>query len=166
MCNACDADQKGISSYYTIFTTALKALDPVTMEKVLILKQSDAILADPSNYWISVINVGRHFQLNDVMGPEMKDSDGAGFVIARLMQVADVAGVAPASLALADGSDVESTLVKEFFSEKLPGVSSPEISIGKGPSLLLQQRESVAHKTENDEYYLLDDPKVRIIPHE
>lgn len=160
VCNACDADQKGISSYYTILTTALKALDPVTMEKVLILKQSDAILADPSNYWISVINVGRHFQLNDVMGPEMKDSDGAGFVIARLMQVADVAGVAPASLALADGSDVESTLVKEFFSEKLPGVSSPEISIGKGPSLLLQQRESVAHKTENDEYYLLDDPKV------
>jgi tyrosyl-tRNA synthetase len=164
VCNACDADQKGIAAYYTILTTALKALDPATMGKVQIIFQSEAILADPSNYWISVINVGRHFSLNDVMGPEMKDSDGAGFVIARLMRVADVAGIEPASLAVLEGtaeSTVVSNMVEEFFTEKLVGLSKPAVRAGKGPSLLLQQRDLEAHKTENDEYFLLDDPKVR-----
>jgi tyrosyl-tRNA synthetase len=162
VCNACDADQKGIAAYYTVLTTALKALDSILWETVQVVTQSEAILADPSNYWISVINVGRHFMLNDVMGPEMKDSDGAGFVIARLMRVADVAGIEPDSLAL-QGKDglVESPLVEGFFSEKLPGVTKPTVGINKGPSFLLQQRESESHKTDNDEYFLLDDPKVR-----
>jgi len=165
VCNACDADQKGIDAYYKIFTTSLKAMDPTTMEKVQIIYQSDAILADPSNYWISVINVGRHFMLNDVMGPEMKDSDGAGLVVARLMKTADVAGLEPASVAFVDGeaeSDVMKALVPSFFEAKLPSLVQPEITTGCASSLLLQQRESAARKTENDEYYLLDDPKVRI----
>jgi tyrosyl-tRNA synthetase len=163
VCNACEADQKGIAAYYTVLTTALKALDPAMLETVKIVTQSEAILADPSNYWISVINVGRHFMLKDVMGPEMKDSDGVGFVIARLMKVADVAGIEPDSLAL-QGKDgqVESPLVESFFSEKLPGLTKPRVEISKGPSLLLQQRESESHKTENDEYFLLDDPKVSV----
>ena len=163
VCNACDADQKGVAAYYSVLTTSLKALDPATMERVQIIRQSEAILSDPSNYWISVINVGRHFQLNDVMGPGMNDSDGAGFVIARLMMVADVAGVEPASLAFLSNdssSAVESKMVQDFFTEKLSGLSKPEISMVEGTSLLLHQRELEAHKTENDEYYLLDDPKV------
>jgi tyrosyl-tRNA synthetase len=162
VCNACDADIKGIAAYYTILTTALKALDPETMENTKVIVQSEAILADPSNYWISVINVGRHFMLNDVMGPAMKDSDGAGFVIARLMRVADVAGLEPASLQLSEGpeADVISALVTRFFDEQLPALSKPQVSISNGPLLSLQQRESDAHKTENDEFFLLDDPKV------
>jgi tyrosyl-tRNA synthetase len=165
VCNACEADQKGIAAYYTVLTTALKALDSTMLETVQIITQSEAILADPSNYWISVINVGRHFMLKDVMGPEMKDSDGVGFVIARLMKMADVAGIEPDSLAL-QGKDgqVESPMVEGFFSEKLPGVTKPRVSISKGPSLLLQQRESESHKTDNDEYFLLDDPKVSVRP--
>ncbi|KAG7366368.1 tyrosyl-tRNA synthetase [Nitzschia inconspicua] len=161
--NACDADIKSIAAYYSILLTSLRALDPDTMDKVQVIYQSEAILADPSNYWISVINVGRHFMLNDVMGPNMKDSEGVGNVIARLMKVADVAGVEPASVALlGDDSSktVETKLITEFFSEKLPGLTQPSVSSGNGPSLLLQERELEAHKTENDEYYLLDDPKV------
>ena len=163
VCNSCDADKKGIAAYYSVLLTALKSLDPTLMESVQVLMQSDAILSDPSNYWISVINVGRHFSLNDVMGPDMKDSEGAGIVVSRLMRVADVAGVEPASLAFVEGdknASIDASLIKEFFAEKLPGLSQPQVNMESGPSLLLQQRESEAHKTENDEYYLLDDPKV------
>ncbi len=163
VCNACDADQKGIDAYYRIFIASLKSLDPSTMSKVQIIYQSEAILADPSNYWISVINAGRHFMLNDVMGPEMKDSEGAGLVVSRLMKTADTAGVQPASVALLDAtaeSDVMIKLIKGFFEAKLPGLPQPQIYVGNAPSLQLQQRESAAHKTEHDEYYLLDDPKV------
>ena len=166
--NACDADKKAITAYYTILMTALKALSPETMEGVQVLLQSEAILADPSNYWISVINAGRHFTLRDVMG-SMKDSDNVGWVIARLMMVADVAGVEPKSLALIDGGNsvfadaaaIGANMVTEFFKEKLVALVQPTVTTGKGPELLLQRRELEAHKTDNDEYYLLDDPKVR-----
>jgi hypothetical protein len=160
--NACDAEIKAISAYYSILLVSLKALKPELMDKVQVIYQSEAILADPSNYWISVINVGRHFMLNDVMGTDLVDSDGVGHVIARLMKVADVAGVEPKSVALVDDSSsaVESKLIAEFFKEKLDNMTQPEITSGGGPSLLLYQRELEAHKTENDEYYLLDDPKV------
>jgi tyrosyl-tRNA synthetase len=163
VCNSCGADQKGIAAYYSVLLAAMKALDPKLMEQVQVLRQSDAILADPSNYWISVINVGRHFSLNDVMGPDMKDSEGAGIVVSRLMKVADIAGIEPASLAFVDGDKnavIEANLVSTFFSEKLPGLTAPKVSMKAGRSLLLQKRESEAHKTENDEYFLLDDPKV------
>jgi tyrosyl-tRNA synthetase len=160
--NACDADVKAISAYYTILLTSLKALKPELMDRVQVIYQSEAILTDPSNYWISVINVGRHFMLNDVMGTDLNDSDGVGNVIARLMKVADVAGVEPKSVALVDdsSSSVESKLIAEFFQEKLANLVHPVITSGGGPSMLLQQKELEVHKTENDEYYLLDDPKV------
>ena len=165
VCNACDADQKAIDAYYKVFTTSLMALDPVTMAKVQILYQSEAILADPSNYWISVINVGRQFMLDDVMGTEMRDSDGAGWVVARLMKTADVAGVEPASVAFVEGtaeSVVMEKLLSSFFKTALASLTLPKILTGKAPLLLLQQRDSAAHTTENDEYFLLDDPKVML----
>jgi tyrosyl-tRNA synthetase len=164
VCSACDADLKAIGAYYAIIIASLKSLDPAVMENVQILMQSEAILADPSNYWISVINIGRHFTLNEIMGPSMKDSESAGIVVARLMRVADVAGVEPASMALGESEDseIDKDIVSRFFVDKLPGVGAPEITLKKGPDTRLQtERESEAHKTENDEYFLLDDPKVR-----
>jgi tyrosyl-tRNA synthetase len=167
VCNAVDGDPKVISAYYTVLINALKSLDPSLMENVTVILQSDAILADPSNYWISVINAGRHFMLDDVMGrPGLQDSDPVGFVIARLMMIGDIAGVAPTTLSLASSNEGDSSilagLVTKFFEAKLPGVAPPEI-LGQdsGPVLRLQPpRESIAHATENDEYYLFDDPKV------
>jgi hypothetical protein len=81
--NACNSDEKAIQAFYDIFLCSLKTLDPegMTSDKVVVVKQSEAILGDPSNYWISVINVGRHFLLDDVMGSNMKDADGVGKVI-------------------------------------------------------------------------------------
>ena len=162
VCNACGADVKAIAAYYVVLLTSLSALDPELMKTVTVVHQSEAILADPSNYWISVINVGRHFMLNQVMGPDMKDSDGVGIVIGRLMKVADVMGVNPGIVCMPDNgaSNVESALVTEFYSAKLEGMIPPGVVLVNGPDLVLQRREEIAHVTENDEYYLLDDPKV------
>lgn len=162
VCNSNAADLKAISAYYTVLLNSLQSLDAKLMEKVTVLYQSQAILVDPSNYWISVINVGRHFMLKAVMGPDMKDSEGVGFVIARLMRLADVAGIEPASLAMSTTATVEESMLKsDFFTTKLPGVTLPEINLIDGNAVRLQPlRESEALKTENDEYFLLDDPKV------
>jgi len=162
--NSCDADVKAISAYYTVLLASLVALDPECMASVETIYQSEAILADPSNYWISVINVGRHFMLNQVMGPDMKDSEGVGIVIGRLMMVADVMGLSPSSVALPDTVDstVEQSLITTFYHEQLKGIAAPTVSLVSGPVMRLQpERESGAHQTENDEYFLLDDPKVR-----
>jgi hypothetical protein len=136
------------------------------MKHTSIVWQSEAILRDPSNYWISVINVGRHFTLDAVMGETVADSDGAGLVIARLMQVGDVAGVEPASIAFMDRderSPVLRRMVSEFYESHLPGITAPETTVVTTKSIRLQpERESQALVTDNDEYFLLDDPKVSV----
>ena len=159
VCNACMADTKVISAFYTILVDTLKALDPLAMEKTQIVWQSESILADPSNFWISVINVGRHFMLNDIMGSSIVDSDGVGGVIGRLMRVSDVAGVEPKSIALPQGepSEVEQNMIVKFFEEKLPGVTIPTVTLVNGAPVALQE----TLKTDNDQYFLLDNPKVR-----
>jgi tyrosyl-tRNA synthetase len=162
VCNKCDADVKAIDAFYTVFLSALKSLDGALMESVTVVKQSDAILADPSNYWISVINVGRHFALDDVMGSNMEDADGVGIVIGRLMKIADVMGMEPASIGMGDDTDstIEKDLIERFFDEKLDGMTKPKFAITGETSLALQMIETEAHKTDNYEYYILDDPKV------
>ncbi|CAB9507871.1 Tyrosine--tRNA ligase 1, cytoplasmic [Seminavis robusta] len=164
VCNACNGEIKSIESYHVILLAALKALDAALMETVKVIYQSEAILANPSDYWISVINVGRHFMLNDVMGEDTVDADGAGVVVGRLMKVADVLGVSPASLSLKKSlaSQAEGALVERFFAEKLPeSMVGPSVSMFAPKPIRLQaERESDAYKTENDEYFLLDDPKV------
>lgn len=162
VCNSCDADLKAINAFYTIFIAALNALDSDLMKSVVIMKQSDAILADPSNYWISVINVGRHFSLDDVMGSNMQDSDGVGIVIGRLMKIADVMGLTPSSIGFSGSEDstIEKGLIDRYFDEKLETMSKPSFAVVETPSLVLQDIEDEAHKTENYEYFILDDPKV------
>jgi tyrosyl-tRNA synthetase len=166
--NACLADIKGIGAYYSILITSLKALDSKLMETVQILYQSETILSsDPSNYWISVINVGRYFMLHQVMGSnDMVDSDNVGKVIGRLMTVADIVSIQPSSIALSSkNASTEYSLLQEYYAKQLHPIydlSIPEINLIDCISLRLQPpRELDALNTENDEYYLLDDPKVR-----
>ena len=199
--SSCDADPKVISAYHTLLLTAVRALDvrlhgdSAIMPDVTVVTQSDAILADPSSYWISVINAGRHFALDAVMGLNlglgegMKDAEGVGKVIGRLMLIGDVLAVNPRSVALdaaeVDAADVveglslddggaerpksvEGHLIAEFYSAKLshPALAgtlpSPAlIHDAAAPNLSLQPpREVEAERLETDEYYLLDDPKV------
>lgn len=162
VCNRCDADVKVIDSFYTIFLAALRALDPDTMNNVVVMKQSEAILQDPSNYWISVINVGRYFSLDDVMGSNVQDSDGVGIVIGRLMKIADIMGLEPGSIAMDSSEDdtIERALIERYYQEKLQSMTKPNFISTTATSLALQMIESEAHKTENYEYFILDDPKV------
>jgi len=81
--------------------------------------QSEAILKDPSNYWISVINAGRFFPLNETQ-EGVADSDPVGTVIARLMCVADAIALAPHSVASVDGrnsSEIECSLIEKFYNQ-------------------------------------------------
>ena len=202
-----DADSKLIAAYHAILLCALRALDDhlyggSIMQTVTVVTQSEAILQDPSNYWISVINAGRHFSLDEVMGSSMKDSEGVGKVIGRLMMIADILAVNPSSISLCEESfeagdggsgevlatngvanmtikendatiaqSVEATLIRGFYSTKLshpahvealpmPRISHVGDGGGSGRLALQPPRESTAHKTESDEYYILDDPKV------
>jgi len=161
VCNAMNADQKAIKAYYAVLLTSLQTLDADLMENVAVVWQSEAILRDPSNYWINVINVGRHYPLNQVMGTEMEESDGVGWVIERLMRVADVVSVNPKSCAL--NSVLDQELIEGFFRDKLaPALTPPAISQVVCRSFRLQpERESKAQRLDTDEYFLLDDPKVR-----
>jgi hypothetical protein len=74
-----DGDTKTIAASFTQLVEAVKALDEVTrstpgglaaagtappMTEVEVVFQSEAILSNPSDYWISVINVGRQLKLN------------------------------------------------------------------------------------------------------
>ncbi|KAL7468400.1 hypothetical protein ACHAXS_008629 [Conticribra weissflogii] len=206
--SALDADVKAISAYFSVLLSSLRTLDhhlngdgdASIMKNVTVVMQSEAILRDPSNYWISVINAGRHFSLETVMGG-MKDAEGVGKVIGRLMTVADVLAVNPKSIALdvdeeaisaadeqpneeevtdsvsnmslddnGNATSIEATLIRQFYRAKLshpdhvkilPTPQITHLSSATSPKLSLQPpRESEAHKTEFDEYFVLDDPKV------
>jgi len=163
VCNSCEADIKAIDAFYTVLVASLNALEPELMKDVVIMKQSEAILSDPSNYWISVINAGRHFNLDDVMGSNTNDADGVGVVIGRLMKVADIMGLEPASVGVVSQSEndaIEIALVERYFDEKMNTLTKPAVLNKDTPSLALQIVENEAHKTENFEYFILDDPKV------
>jgi tyrosyl-tRNA synthetase len=96
------------------------------------------------------------------MGSNMQDSDGVGIVIGRLMKIADVMGLDPASVGSGSSIDenIEMGLIGRYFDEKLESLTKPVFSVSKIPSLALQVIEDESHKTENYEYFILDDPKV------
>jgi len=158
-CNKCDSNPLIIEAFYKIFITSLYTLDCNIMQRVSVIKQSCIILTHPSNYWINVINVGRYFMLDDVMGCNVNDSDDVGIVIGRLMEVVDVIKLEPLSIALpnSDNSAVEETLIRRYYNDvlKLP---APRITILHPLNLSLQKRCSQSHKMGYDEYHILDDP--------
>jgi tyrosyl-tRNA synthetase len=71
-----------------------------------------ALLRNPSDYWISVINAGRAFQLSRVLAAVGEASPEAGHVLAALMHVADVL-----SIAAADASTVACTPAQQPLTE-------------------------------------------------
>ncbi|GBG30859.1 Tyrosine--tRNA ligase 2, cytoplasmic [Hondaea fermentalgiana] len=97
-CNTFAGDKKlkateCVAAYYDVFVSALGALG--ALEGVEVLRQSEVMLMDPSDYWVSVINVGRHFQLQDVLEAINPDETQAGPVLAALMHVGSVLSLAP-----------------------------------------------------------------------
>ena len=162
--NACFSDTKGVSASFKVLVSALVAIAPEFMKSVKIVKQSEAILKDPSNYWISVINAGRHFPLA-VTQEGFDDSDAVGGVIARLMRVADAIAMSPRSIGFAEdgrwAGKIEANLVGRYYSEANIPLETPVlIPASSSNDLTLQDLSDEAHATENARYYLLDDPKV------
>ena len=85
------------------------------------------------------------------------------------MRVADVLSMNPSLISFPandDDAHVEKALIGKYLA--LPSAlqscgkdtPAPLLDVPPLASLLLQQRELEAHATENDEYYLMDDPKV------
>jgi tyrosyl-tRNA synthetase len=158
--SACDADAKVIAASFDVLLAALRAIAPAVMDGVVIVRQSAAILADPSNYWISVINVGRHFNLN-VIQEGYDDSKPAGQVIRRMMMVADIVSMSPASVSyIAEDAfaATESRLIGAYFAEG--GIPLPAPAAVACPRVVvaLQDVEAI-HATENTEYFVMDDAK-------
>eukprot|EP00587_Corethron_hystrix_P002751 CAMPEP_0113307914 /NCGR_PEP_ID=MMETSP0010_2-20120614/6567_1 /TAXON_ID=216773 ORGANISM="Corethron hystrix, Strain 308" /NCGR_SAMPLE_ID=MMETSP0010_2 /ASSEMBLY_ACC=CAM_ASM_000155 /LENGTH=739 /DNA_ID=CAMNT_0000162861 /DNA_START=55 /DNA_END=2274 /DNA_ORIENTATION=- /assembly_acc=CAM_ASM_000155 len=160
--NACAADPKAMAASFTVMLTALRAIAPEVMKQVTVVKQSEAILKDPSNYWISVINVGRLFSLDTVQA-DNKDADGVGVIIARLMGVADAMACSPSSIAFSasdKSGKIAVNLIQKYFAEASVPLPMPTILEISVVDLSLHTRTEVAHITENDAYFLLDDPNV------
>lgn len=156
VCNALDST-KAIDACFDVIVGVLKSLDGSLMETVTVIRQSDCILLDPSNYWISVINVGRKFNLAQVMGGEgdLVDSDGVGSVIHRLMSVADVTSVKPASWVPA--SPVVCELVREFLPDQ--DLTTPESLSIEVPQIRLHPVKRKGEEQDVDEYFMLDGSK-------
>jgi len=155
--NCCGGDMKTVQSCYTLLTEALTAVAPDVMAKVKVLLQSEAILADPSQYWISVINVGRKFQLQQVRDVD-ESNEYAGQVVSTLMHVGDVLSVAPTKICC-DASeraahDLAATYYKDTGIDSLP---VPQVETVEAVSSLLKpphMQEGPANADDN--LFLLD----------
>jgi tyrosyl-tRNA synthetase len=145
---------KAIDACFDVMLAVLRALDGPFMEKVIVLRQSECTLLDPSNYWISVINVGRKFNLNQIMSDDLVNADGVGNVIHRLMSVADVTSIQPSSWCVPAATPVLGDLVKEFLPAQ--DVAVPVALVLDVPSIRLHEVRSKGEEQDKDEYFLLD----------
>ena len=116
-------------------------------------------LKDPSNYWISVINVGRYFQLQRVREVD-ESNEYAGQVIAALMHVGDVLALAPASLACTAGSSIEAAnkLAVAYIEEtKVTEIGTPcVVAVEAVDSLLKPMHMMEGPANVDDDVFLLD----------
>eukprot|EP01134_Creolimax_fragrantissima_P000131 CFRG0131T1 len=88
--NKMDGDMKVIHQTYAVLVESLRAFVPASaFGRFEVLFQSLAILRNPSDYWISAINVGRSTSLASLLDGQGDDESCAGLVIANLMFVSD-----------------------------------------------------------------------------
>eukprot|EP00299_Pterocystis_sp_00344_P017149 c8603_g1_i2.p1 GENE.c8603_g1_i2~~c8603_g1_i2.p1 ORF type:complete len:698 (+),score=172.51 c8603_g1_i2:196-2094(+) len=153
-------DVKLIDAAATLFVEALQALAPELLSRVLVLRESEAMLKDPGNYWISVINVGRKFSVNRVQQID-EANDQAGHIIGCLMHVADVLSIGAKSIYCSSNETALHELAAEYISQTgaLPNlpvvptlVSSAALEVPLKPHL---QGEAAKEDAENELF--LDD---------
>jgi tyrosyl-tRNA synthetase len=124
--NRFKGNKNTISAAYILLTEALVALVPKLMSKVRIVKQSEAILANPSNYWLNVINCGRKFPLSKIFDGT-SSNESVSQVITSLMHVIDVLSTAATTIACTDTGIKLHQLAVDYHS--LINLSSPKICI-------------------------------------
>jgi tyrosyl-tRNA synthetase len=129
-----------IDAFYEAMLSTLQSLGALT-EDIHVIWQSKAMLEDPMNYWISVINVGRAFKLNQILdavglpalvvgggGNDDEDNVGnnnttgnaagsgrVGAVIDALMHVAHVLACGPAIEIFCDPSQKQLHELSQLF---------------------------------------------------
>jgi len=125
--NCCGGDQKVITACHTLLVECLTAVNPACMARVKVVVQSEAILKDPSQYWISVINVGRHFQLQRIRDVD-ESNEYAGQVVSTLMHVGDVLALAPKTIACTEVDKAAHMLAADYFVEMgVEEIAAPNI---------------------------------------
>jgi tyrosyl-tRNA synthetase len=157
--NCLDANPKTIDAAYTLMLEALAALDPETMAKVTVVKQSEAILTNPSDYWISVINVGRTFQLETVQ--DAAGHEQVGEVIGALMHVGDMMSINPAVVVCATGEAAMHSLGEKFYTKAavLDQIDAPQLLLVENVDTQLKKTVTEGVVDPNSNFYITDDPK-------
>ena len=139
-------DLEGIRAAQTLFVGTLTAIAPALMATVTVMRQSDAILSNPSDYWISVINVGRAFQLQKVADAVGNLVD-AGQVVAALMHVADMLALGASAASVAHTPEQRSLLqlALDYFGGAScvdAGLKPPTLLAVEAPSLTLKAADA------------------------
>lgn len=88
-----DDDLRAVAAADALFVAALGAMAPSLMAGVEVVRQSEALLTNSSDYWISVINAGRALDLKAVRAVEGDVMMECGHIITSLMHIADVLAV-------------------------------------------------------------------------
>ena len=126
------------------------------------MRQSKAILSDPSGYWISVINVGRLFQLKDVQSVDPKN-DTAGQVIATMMQVGDVLALAPDTICCStEHSKLLAELAVQYYDQAgVKDLTPPTVLVVDAISTTLSEggAKDGSPGVGDGEYFMCDDVK-------
>eukprot|EP00288_Rhodomonas_lens_P016757 CAMPEP_0177703458 /NCGR_PEP_ID=MMETSP0484_2-20121128/7681_1 /TAXON_ID=354590 /ORGANISM="Rhodomonas lens, Strain RHODO" /LENGTH=764 /DNA_ID=CAMNT_0019214811 /DNA_START=355 /DNA_END=2649 /DNA_ORIENTATION=+ len=136
--NACGGDAGAIRAALDLYVHALTAVKPDLMAKVKVLFQSEAILTDPSLYWISVINVGRTFQLQKIRDVD-ESNEYAGQVVASLMHVGDVLALAPASIACCPADKALMDLAVSYYTDtSITEIPTPTVNTVPAVASLLK----------------------------
>jgi tyrosyl-tRNA synthetase len=124
--NSCRGDRKVIASIYRVMVESLKAMKPQLMQNVQVMSQSEWILTNPNDYWISVINAGRKLSLDRVRATN-ESVQTAGHVISCLMHVGCLLGSEASVVATTADSLPLHELALEYL--KLCEVPLPEIKV-------------------------------------
>eukprot|EP00854_Cymbomonas_tetramitiformis_P012860 gene12860-15198_t len=162
-----NGDIKSIRASFTVLLASLqavwaagsfKALAPEVMCNVKVMMQSEAILTNPSDYWISVINVGRHFDLNDIAESVDPSNEGAGKIIATLMHVADVMGCGASVVCHSPSAQpLHSVAVRYYEAVGVDCLPLPKLVCVPAVSTVLKEKTGGGFDADAD-YWLLDNP--------
>jgi tyrosyl-tRNA synthetase len=163
--NCMDADPKLIRASLLLLVEAVRAIDADAMKDVQVVWQSEAILTNPSDYWISVINVGRKFQLETIREVDQANTE-VGQVISSLMHVGDVLGLGASIIAGSEGQELLHNLPGKYY--ELANVADKKIvptpKVQVVPSMLTELKQPAATGiiADDGDIFLTDDPKVGV----
>jgi tyrosyl-tRNA synthetase len=150
--NCLGGEQKSIEAAYSLLMSGLSALFPGLQETVRVFLQSQAILTNPNDYWISVINVGRKFSLGQIRSVDEANQQVAQ-VISALMHVGDVLGSSAAHIVSTPAQELINQLAVDYCSK----INNAEVIVPKihvVPAVNLQLRDAKGDGADDPDLFL------------